>query len=321
MAGHVTDVAHHLDDGALGAADAHLRQIRDTTGRIAFLILDSLDGEPIEDVAYATAKAWRTGRGGRGDGIVVVIALADRRNPYRSGQGGGGSPSGSSRQATSFATSSLPRCGREIWPTRYVTAQARSPRRSGRMRPGIVRNGAMQTLRSSSGSSSGGSPRSSGSSSTGAGGETGRGQSHRAPKLGQTRRNVERGVELPLERVVLERHILERHIRDERHILERHILERHILLGRRRGLRRRRGQRRLLNDRSMSVTPFRPRLASWARSPQRLGPPHSPSPSRSCRSSSCGRSPRRLPGSLSRCTPGAKGPAGRGTDSAHFFST
>ncbi len=86
--GYITDVDHHLDAEALRTLDAHLKEIHEATGhQIAFLLLDSLNGEPIEDVAYETAKAWRPGRVGKDDGVVVVLALLDRKIRIEVGKG------------------------------------------------------------------------------------------------------------------------------------------------------------------------------------------------------------------------------------------
>jgi uncharacterized protein len=88
IAGYITDVAHHLDPETLAALSAQLHQIDETTGRqIAFLVLDSLDGEPLEDVGYTTAKAWRAGRAGKDDGVLVVLVLVDRKIRIEVGKG------------------------------------------------------------------------------------------------------------------------------------------------------------------------------------------------------------------------------------------
>src|SRR6185503_6999677 len=50
----------------------------------------SLDGEAIEDVAFATFNEWKLGKKGADNGVLLVIAPAERRVRIETGKGVGG---------------------------------------------------------------------------------------------------------------------------------------------------------------------------------------------------------------------------------------
>ncbi len=46
--------------------------------QLQFLVVPSLEGEPIEDYSIRVAEAWRIGTKGKDNGVLVTVALGDR---------------------------------------------------------------------------------------------------------------------------------------------------------------------------------------------------------------------------------------------------
>ncbi|MEZ4376194.1 MAG: TPM domain-containing protein [Polyangiaceae bacterium] len=84
----VTDLANVLDsDVESELNDLLVVHYADHHAQIAFLTVTSTFGEPIEDYSLRVAKQWAGGRAGADDGILVVIAVADRRMRIELGYG------------------------------------------------------------------------------------------------------------------------------------------------------------------------------------------------------------------------------------------
>lgn len=89
--GHVNDAAGKLTATQRQALNAKLDDVRQKTGyEIAALIAGPLEGEAIEDVAFATFKAWKLGQKGKDNGVLLVIAPSERRVRIETGKGVGG---------------------------------------------------------------------------------------------------------------------------------------------------------------------------------------------------------------------------------------
>ena len=86
--GAVTDTA-----GVLTAADdEHLEQRiaryeARTGNELGVLVVPSLRGETIEDVAYQTFNRWGVGKKGADNGVLLVIAVAEHRMRIETGKG------------------------------------------------------------------------------------------------------------------------------------------------------------------------------------------------------------------------------------------
>jgi uncharacterized protein len=82
LTGPVVDAAGLLDGGAERRLDALARAARTQEGaqgvQLQYLLVRSLDGEPIEDYSMRVAEAWRIGTKGRDDGVLVTVAVDDR---------------------------------------------------------------------------------------------------------------------------------------------------------------------------------------------------------------------------------------------------
>ena len=88
LSGRITD-----DAGILSAAA--VRDLSETLGRheaktsnqIAVLTVASLEGEPVEDYAVRVAKAWKLGRKGKDNGVLLLVAPRDHRMRIEVGYG------------------------------------------------------------------------------------------------------------------------------------------------------------------------------------------------------------------------------------------
>jgi len=86
--GWVTDLAGVLSSKEVAALDHLLAQYeRETTHQIMVLTVPTLAGETIEDFALRVANTWGVGRKGVDNGILVVVALAERRMRIELGYG------------------------------------------------------------------------------------------------------------------------------------------------------------------------------------------------------------------------------------------
>jgi uncharacterized protein len=79
LAGHVTDLAGMLEPGQRARLDAQLRDYESKTGsQIAVLLVPSTAPEAIEQYSIRVTDAWKLGRKGIDDGVLLVVA---RDNP------------------------------------------------------------------------------------------------------------------------------------------------------------------------------------------------------------------------------------------------
>jgi len=88
LTGRVVDLA-----GALPARDAEqlsdrLKAHEEKTGnQVAVLILPSLEGEPLEEYSHRIATTWKLGRKGTDNGVLLLIALKERKLRIEVGYG------------------------------------------------------------------------------------------------------------------------------------------------------------------------------------------------------------------------------------------
>jgi uncharacterized protein len=86
--GYVSDFAHVLDDSSRARLEAYCGRVEQVTGvQMAIVILDTLDGEPIDDVANTLYRKWGVGKKGRDEGIMLLVAIRDRRDRIEVGYG------------------------------------------------------------------------------------------------------------------------------------------------------------------------------------------------------------------------------------------
>jgi uncharacterized protein len=86
--GYVSDFANVLDPQSRAQLEAYCAQVEQTTGvQIAMVTLQSLDGEPIEDVTNTLFRQWGVGKKGKDEGIMFLLAVQDHRDRIEVGYG------------------------------------------------------------------------------------------------------------------------------------------------------------------------------------------------------------------------------------------
>ncbi|HUJ23174.1 MAG TPA: TPM domain-containing protein [Bryobacteraceae bacterium] len=86
--GYVSDFAHVVDGRSRAALEQYCGAVERATGvQMALVTLRTLEGEPIEDVANTIFRAWGVGHKGKDDGIMLLLAIGDRRNRLEVGYG------------------------------------------------------------------------------------------------------------------------------------------------------------------------------------------------------------------------------------------
>jgi uncharacterized protein len=86
--GYVSDFARVIDAGSRERLEAYCGVVERSTGaQIALVTIPSLEGEPIEDVANTIFRAWGVGQKGQNEGILLLLAIRDRRSRLEVGYG------------------------------------------------------------------------------------------------------------------------------------------------------------------------------------------------------------------------------------------
>ena len=86
--GYVSDFAGVVSPEAKSQLEAYCTAVEHATGaQIALVTITSLEGEPIEDVANTIFRAWGVGQKGKNEGIMLLLATADRRSRLEVGYG------------------------------------------------------------------------------------------------------------------------------------------------------------------------------------------------------------------------------------------
>ncbi len=86
--GYVSDFAKVIDPQSRSQLEAYCAAVEQKThAQIALVTIPSLQGEPIEEVAYTLARSWGVGHKGQNDGVLLLIALQDRRTRLEVGSG------------------------------------------------------------------------------------------------------------------------------------------------------------------------------------------------------------------------------------------
>jgi uncharacterized protein len=86
--GYIVDLAGKLTSEQLIQLNNKLDNLNKTTkNEYAGLIIPSLNGETIEDVSNSTFKSWGVGKKGLDNGVLIVIAVDDRKFRVEVGKG------------------------------------------------------------------------------------------------------------------------------------------------------------------------------------------------------------------------------------------
>ena len=88
LQGRVNDLANVLSPQARQDIDARLQAYEAANGhQMAVLIVPTLDGDPIEDFTIRVVEAWKLGRKGVDDGVLIFIALQEKQARIEVGYG------------------------------------------------------------------------------------------------------------------------------------------------------------------------------------------------------------------------------------------
>jgi uncharacterized protein len=86
--GYVNDFAHVMDARSAAEIEAYCGNLeRATKAQFAIVTVDSLEDEPVEDVAVRLFKEWGIGKKGTDEGLLVLLAIKDHKNRVEVGYG------------------------------------------------------------------------------------------------------------------------------------------------------------------------------------------------------------------------------------------
>lgn len=86
--GYVTDLAGIVTPDAVSRLDSYLRELEQkTSAQVFILTVQSLDGDSIEGVSLETAEKWKPGQKGKDNGVLITVALKDRKYRIEVGYG------------------------------------------------------------------------------------------------------------------------------------------------------------------------------------------------------------------------------------------
>ncbi len=85
---HVHDEARALSPQTVDNLERQLKTFEDSTSnQVAILIVSSLDGEIIEQYALRVAEKWKLGKKEKDNGVLLLLAINDRKMRIEVGQG------------------------------------------------------------------------------------------------------------------------------------------------------------------------------------------------------------------------------------------
>jgi uncharacterized protein len=86
--GYISDFARVIDPATRAAMERYCSRVEAQTGaQIAVVTLDTLSGEPLEDVANAIFRKWGVGKKGTNEGVLLLLVTNDRRMRLEVGYG------------------------------------------------------------------------------------------------------------------------------------------------------------------------------------------------------------------------------------------
>jgi uncharacterized protein len=85
---YAVDLAAVMSDAVKTRLNGLLQELeRKTTAQVLILTVRSLDGESIEEFAFNTKEKWRLGQKGKDNGVLIVVAVDDRKYRLEVGYG------------------------------------------------------------------------------------------------------------------------------------------------------------------------------------------------------------------------------------------
>ncbi len=86
--GRVVDLAGVIDSGTESRLTGLLQELEEkTTVQMAILTVDSLDGEDINSFSLRVAEQWQLGQKGKDNGLLLSVAVKDRKYRFEVGYG------------------------------------------------------------------------------------------------------------------------------------------------------------------------------------------------------------------------------------------
>jgi uncharacterized protein len=86
--GYVNDFSSTLDASSKQTLEAYCANLERVTGvQMAIVLVPTLDGEPIEDAANRLYREWGIGKKGKDEGILLMLAVKDRKSRAEIGYG------------------------------------------------------------------------------------------------------------------------------------------------------------------------------------------------------------------------------------------
>jgi uncharacterized protein len=86
--GYVNDFAHKLDPASAQALEVYCGNLERSTGvQMAIVLVDSIDDEPVEDVANRLYREWGIGKKGQNEGMLILLAMKERKTRAEVGYG------------------------------------------------------------------------------------------------------------------------------------------------------------------------------------------------------------------------------------------
>src|SRR5260370_32877993 len=84
--GYVSDFAGVVDAQSKAELENYCTRVQQQTGaEMAFVTIQSLNGEPIEDVANTIFRTWGVGKKGKDEGILLLLSVGDRPDGLEAG--------------------------------------------------------------------------------------------------------------------------------------------------------------------------------------------------------------------------------------------
>lgn len=88
LTGRVVDLAHVLPNSTVESLTARLTTHEgQSSNQVAVLTIPSLDGESLEEFAHRVATTWKLGRKGTDNGVLLLVAIKERKVRIEVGYG------------------------------------------------------------------------------------------------------------------------------------------------------------------------------------------------------------------------------------------
>ncbi|MEO8130059.1 MAG: TPM domain-containing protein, partial [Bryobacteraceae bacterium] len=86
--GYVSDFANVISPQSRQELERYCALVEKATGaQMAFVTMDTLDGEPVDDVANNLYRQWGIGKKGTDEGLLLLLIIKDKRSRLEIGRG------------------------------------------------------------------------------------------------------------------------------------------------------------------------------------------------------------------------------------------